>query len=57
MKKLVKLQLVHNHRHLKRILVLHFLNSEHTAEGTEVEVEIRNKRLKAVIIATPFYKR
>ena len=25
--------------------------------GTEVEVEIRAKRLKAVVVATPFYKR
>lgn len=42
---------------LKKNIGFALLNSEHTAEGTEVEVEIRNKRLKAVIIATPFYKR
>jgi len=42
---------------LKKNIGFALLNSEHTAEGTEVEVEIRAKRLKAVIIATPFYKR
>lgn len=42
---------------LKKNIGFALLKSEHTAEGTEVEVEIRNKRLKAVIIATPFYKR
>ncbi|NYF24599.1 glycine cleavage system aminomethyltransferase GcvT [Sporosarcina sp. JAI121] len=42
---------------LKKNIGFALLNKEHTAEGTEVEIEIRNKRLKAVIIATPFYKR
>ncbi len=42
---------------LKKNIGFALLNREHTAEGTEVEIEIRNKRLKAVIIATPFYKR
>lgn len=42
---------------LKKNIGFALLNSEHTAEGTEIEVEIRAKRLKAVIIATPFYKR
>jgi len=42
---------------LKKNIGFALLNSEHTAEGTEIEVEIRTKRLKAVIIATPFYKR
>ncbi len=42
---------------LKKNIGFALLKSEHTAEGTEIEVEIRNKRLKAVIIATPFYKR
>ncbi|BAQ11270.1 glycine cleavage system aminomethyltransferase [Bacillus sp. OxB-1] len=42
---------------LKKNIGFALLKSEHTAEGTEVFVEIRNKRLKAVIIATPFYKR
>ncbi|MEK3934215.1 glycine cleavage system aminomethyltransferase GcvT [Sporosarcina sp. FSL W7-1349] len=42
---------------LKKNIGFALLKSEHTAEGTEVFVEIRNKRLRAVIIATPFYKR
>jgi aminomethyltransferase len=42
---------------LKKNIGFALLKREHTEEGTEVEVEIRNKRLKAVIIATPFYKR
>jgi aminomethyltransferase len=42
---------------LKKNIGFALLNREHTAEGTEVEIEIRNKRLRAVIIATPFYKR
>ncbi|MBO0586433.1 glycine cleavage system aminomethyltransferase GcvT [Sporosarcina sp. E16_8] len=42
---------------LKKNIGFALLNSEHTSEGTEIEVEIRAKRLKAVIIATPFYKR
>lgn len=42
---------------LKKNIGFALLSTEHTSVGTEVEVEIRNKRLKAVIIATPFYKR
>lgn len=42
---------------LKKNIGFALLKSEHTEIGTEVEVEIRNKRLKAVVIATPFYKR
>ncbi|MBE1553765.1 glycine cleavage system aminomethyltransferase GcvT [Sporosarcina limicola] len=42
---------------LKKNIGFALLKSAHTEVGTEVEVEIRNKRLKAVLIATPFYKR
>lgn len=42
---------------LKKNIGFALLNTEHASEGTEVEVEIRNKRLKAVVISTPFYKR
>lgn len=42
---------------LKKNVGLALLKSEHTAIGTEVEVEIRGKRLKAHIVASPFYKR
>lgn len=33
------------------------LKTEHTAIGTEVIVQVRKRLLKAVVIATPFYKR
>ena len=42
---------------LKKNIGFALLKSEHTDIGTAVEIEVRNKRLKAVIIATPFYKR
>ena len=42
---------------LKRNIGLALLETEHTALGTEVEVEIRGKRLKAIVVQTPFYKR
>lgn len=35
---------------------LALLKIDHTAIGTEVEVEIRGKKLKAVVVKTPFYK-
>jgi len=42
---------------LKRNIGLALLETEYTALGTEVEVEIRGKRLKAIVVQTPFYKR
>lgn len=42
---------------LKKNVGLALLNIDHTAIGTEVEVEIRGKRLKAEIVKTPFYKK
>ncbi|WP_026583351.1 glycine cleavage system aminomethyltransferase GcvT [Bacillus sp. J33] len=42
---------------LKKNIGLALIKKEHTELGTEVEVEIRGKRLKAAIAATPFYKR
>lgn len=42
---------------LKKNVGLALIKSEHAALGTELEVEIRGKRLKAKIVATPFYKR
>lgn len=42
---------------LKKNIGLALLDVEHNELGTEVEVEIRNKRLKAQIVAAPFYKR
>lgn len=42
---------------LKRSLGLALIDSEFAAQGTEVQVEIRGKRLKAAVVKTPFYKR
>ncbi|USG63674.1 glycine cleavage system aminomethyltransferase GcvT [Brevibacillus ruminantium] len=42
---------------LKKNVGLVLIKSEHAAVGTELEVEIRGKRLKAVVVSTPFYKR
>jgi len=41
----------------KRNIGLVLIDSKYTELGTEVEVEIRNKRLKAITVSTPFYKR
>lgn len=42
---------------LKKNIGLALVDSEFAEIGKEFEVEIRNKRLKAVTIETPFYKR
>ncbi|ARD46809.1 glycine cleavage system aminomethyltransferase GcvT [Sporosarcina sp. P33] len=42
---------------LKKNIGFALLSADFTEPGTEVEVEIRSKRLKAKVIATPFYKR
>ncbi|MDN4074723.1 glycine cleavage system aminomethyltransferase GcvT [Fictibacillus terranigra] len=42
---------------LKKNLGLALIKSEFTELGTEVEVQVRQKRLKAVIVKSPFYKR
>jgi aminomethyltransferase len=42
---------------LKKNVGLALLEKEFTELGTEVEVEIRSKRIKAIVTATPFYKR
>lgn len=42
---------------LKKNIGLALLKLEHTNLETEVEVEIRGKRLKAMVVPTPFYKR
>ncbi|RUL56955.1 glycine cleavage system aminomethyltransferase GcvT [Lysinibacillus antri] len=41
----------------KRNIGLALIDSKLTELGTEVEIEIRNKKVKAIIVATPFYKR
>jgi aminomethyltransferase len=42
---------------LKKNIGLALVNLEHAEIETEVEVEIRGKRLKAKVVPTPFYKR
>ncbi|MFD2446035.1 glycine cleavage system aminomethyltransferase GcvT [Bacillus sp. CGMCC 1.16607] len=42
---------------LKKNIGMALLKLEHTNVETEVEVEIRGKRLKAIVIPTPFYKK
>ncbi|QGQ47197.1 glycine cleavage system aminomethyltransferase GcvT [Metabacillus sediminilitoris] len=42
---------------LKKNIGVALLKADFTDLGTEVEVQIRKKRLKAVVVATPFYKR
>ncbi|MDP4170037.1 MAG: glycine cleavage system aminomethyltransferase GcvT [Bacillota bacterium] len=42
---------------LKKNIGLALIKSVHAELGSEVEVEIRGKRLKAVVVPTPFYKR
>jgi aminomethyltransferase len=42
---------------MKKNVGLALLNAKFTTIGTEVDVEIRGKRLKAVVVKTPFYKR
>nr|WP_304218528.1 glycine cleavage system aminomethyltransferase GcvT [Fredinandcohnia onubensis] len=42
---------------LQKNIGLVLIKSEHAELGKEVEVQVRKKRLKAAIVATPFYKR
>ena len=42
---------------LKKNIGLVLIKKEYAEPGTDLEVEIRGKRLKAMIAATPFYKR
>ncbi|WP_409301641.1 glycine cleavage system aminomethyltransferase GcvT [Peribacillus sp. SCS-155] len=42
---------------LKKNVGLALLNKEYAGIGNELQVEIRGKRLKAVVTETPFYKR
>jgi len=41
----------------KRNLGLALLDSQYADLGTEVDVEIRNKKVKAQVVPKPFYKR
>lgn len=41
----------------KKNIGLALIDATFAEIGQELEIEIRNKRLKAVTVATPFYKR
>jgi aminomethyltransferase len=43
--------------YLKKNIGLAYLPAESSGEGSELEVEIRGRRAKAVVVPTPFYKR
>lgn len=43
--------------YLKKSIGLAYLPVEHTEPGTEIEIEIREKSVKARVIPLPFYKR
>lgn len=42
---------------LKKNVGLALVATQYSALGTELDVEIRGKRVKAVVVSTPFYKR
>ena len=42
---------------LKKAIGMAYVPIEHTAEGTELDVDIRGRRTRARVIAMPFYKR
>ena len=42
---------------LKKSIARAFLPPEHVEPGTEVQVEIRNRRRRACVVKTPFYRR
>ncbi|MCI0388923.1 MAG: glycine cleavage system aminomethyltransferase GcvT [Acidobacteria bacterium] len=43
--------------YLKKNIGLGYLPIEHTGIGTEIEVDVRGRRLAAQVVQTPFYKR
>jgi len=40
---------------LKKTIGLGLIEKQHKGEGTELEIEVRNKLLKGVVVSTPFY--
>lgn len=43
--------------YLKKAIGLGYVAAAQAAHGTELEIDIRGRRLKAVVVPTPFYKR
>ena len=42
---------------LKKAIGMAYLPIEHTAEGTDFEIDLRGRRIRARVVAMPFYKR
>lgn len=42
---------------LKKNLGLALLSSEYAEVGTQLKVEVRNKKIDAVVVRSPFYKK
>ena len=42
---------------LNKSIGLVLINTENTAIGSLIQIEVRNKLVEAVIVKTPFYKR
>ena len=42
---------------LKKAIGMAYLPSDHTAPGTEFDIDIRGRRVKAAVVSMPFYKR
>ncbi len=43
--------------YLKKAIGMAYLPSDRTAPGTELEIDIRGRRVKAAVVSMPFYKR
>jgi len=43
--------------YLRKAIGLAYLAVEHTADGTEMEIDCRGRKLRAAVVPTPFYKR
>jgi aminomethyltransferase len=42
---------------LKKAIGLGYVQTAFAAPGTEIDIDIRGRRVKAVVVRTPFYKR
>ena len=42
---------------LKKSIGLALVATEHAKIGTELKIEVRNKKIDAVVVKPPFYKR
>jgi aminomethyltransferase len=43
--------------YLKKAIGMAYLPTEKTAAGTEFEIDVRGRRVKAQVVPMPFYKR